>query len=71
MAIKFIAYYEIFNHRIWLRNFVTKLGIVDGIDKLLKFFCDNKSAVIYSNNNRSSKYLNIKFLAVKERVQSG
>ena len=36
--------------------------------------CDNKSTVLYSNNNRSStksNYIDIKFLLVKERVQSG
>lgn len=40
----------------------------------LKLYCDNKSAVLYSNNNRSStksKHIDIKFLVVKERVQSG
>ena len=56
------------------RNFVTGLRIVDGIERPLKLFCDNKSAVLYSNNNRSStksKHIDIKFLVVKERVQSG
>ncbi|KAI5647910.1 hypothetical protein M9H77_33915 [Catharanthus roseus] len=40
----------------------------------LKLFCDNKVAVYFSNNNRSStksKYINLKFLVVKERVQNG
>ena len=40
----------------------------------LRLYCDNKSAVMYSNNNRSStksKHIDIKFLVVKERVQSG
>ena len=40
----------------------------------LSYFVKNKSAVLYSNNNRSStksKFLDIKFLVVKERVQSG
>ena len=47
---------------------------MDGIIRPLKFFCDNKSTVLYSNNNRSStksKFIDIKFLVVKERVQSG
>ena len=40
----------------------------------LIYFCDNKSTVLYSNNNKSStksKFIDIKFLVVKERVQSG
>ena len=74
MAAEFVAYYEASNHRIWLGNFVTGLHILEGIKKPLKLYCDNKSAVLYSNNNRSSsrsKHIDIKFLVVKERVQSG
>ena len=74
MAAEFVACYEASNHGIWLRNFVTGLRIMDGIERPLKLFCDNKSAVLYSNNNRSStksKFIDIKFLVVKERVQSG
>ena len=47
---------------------------MEGIERPLKLYCDNKSAVLYSNNNRSSiksKHIDIKFLVVKERVQSG
>ena len=74
MAAEFVACYEASNHGIWLQNFVTGLRILDGIERPLKLFCDNKSAVLYSNNNRSStksKFIDIKFLVVKERVQSG
>ncbi len=74
MAAEFIACYEASNHGLWLRNFVTGLRIVDYVDRPLKLYCDNKSAVLYSNNNRSStksKFIDIKFLVVKERVQSG
>ena len=47
---------------------------MEGIERPLKLYCDNKLAVLYSNNNRSStksKHIDIKFLVVKERVQSG
>ena len=74
MATEFIACFEASNHRIWLRNFVTGLRIVDTIERPLKIFCDNNSTTLYSNNNRSSvksKHIDIKFLIVKERVQNG
>ena len=74
MEAEFVACYEASNHGIWLQNFVMGLRIVDGIERPLKLFCDNKSTVIYSNNNRSStksKFIYIKFLVVKEKVQSG
>ena len=53
---------------------ITRLRIMDRIERPLKLHCDNKSVVMYSNNNRSSmksKHIDIKFLVVKERVQSG
>ncbi|RVW75445.1 Retrovirus-related Pol polyprotein from transposon TNT 1-94 [Vitis vinifera] len=74
MEAEFVACYEASNQGIWLRNFVIGLRVLDGIERPLKIFCDNKSAVLYSNNNRSStksKYIDIKFLVVKEKVQSG
>ncbi|RDX64211.1 hypothetical protein CR513_57262, partial [Mucuna pruriens] len=49
------------------------LRVVDGIERLLKIYCDNNLAVLYSNNNRSStksKFIDIKFLVVKERIQN-
>ena len=48
--------------------------VVDSIERSLKLFYDNKLVVLYSNNNRSStksKHIGIKFLVIKERVQSG
>ena len=73
MVVEFIAYFEASNHGIWLRNFVTSLRVVDGIERPLKIYCDNNSTVLYSNNIRSttkSKFIDIKFLAVKERVHN-
>ena len=74
MATEFIIYYEILNHGLWLRNFVTGLRITERVEKSLKLFYDNKFAIMYSNNNRSlskPKFIDIKFLIVKERVQNG
>ena len=74
MAAEFVAGYEAFNQGIWVCNFATRLRILEGVERLLKIFYDNKSAVLYSNNNRSSpksKHIYIKFLLMKERVQSG
>ena len=74
MEAKFIAYFEASNHGIWLRNFVTRLRIFGGIERPLNIYYDNKSVVIYSNNNNNfskSKHIDIKFLVVKERVHSG
>ncbi|RDX82704.1 hypothetical protein CR513_36474, partial [Mucuna pruriens] len=47
--------------------------VVNGIERLLKIYYDNNWTIFYSNNNRNStklKFINIKFLFVKERVQN-
>ncbi|KAH9724840.1 Disease resistance-like protein DSC1 [Citrus sinensis] len=56
IAVEFIVCYEASNHGIWLQNFVTRLRIVDGVSRW---------------SSTKSKYIDIKFLVVKERVQSG
>ena len=74
MAAEFVACYEASNQGIWLRNFITGLRILENVERPLRLYYDNKSTVMYSNNNRSStksKHIDIKFLVVKERVQSG
>jgi len=73
MVVEFIVCFEVSNHGIWPRNFVTVLRVVDDIERQLKIYCDNNSAVLYFNNNRSAtklKFIDIKFLVVKERVQN-
>lgn len=73
MEAEFVACFEASKQGIWLRNFVTCLKIIDGVDRPLKLYCDNKAAELYAKNNRRSsrsKHIDIKFLVVKERVQS-
>ena len=58
MVAEFIVCFEESNHGIWLRNFATGLCVVDDIEIPLRIYCDNESAVQYSNNNRSTTKLN-------------
>ena len=47
--------------------------MVGEIERPLRIYCDNNSTIQYSNNNRSttkSKFIDIKFLVIKERVQN-
>ena len=74
MAAEMVAVYKASTERIWLRNFVTGLRILEGIERPLKLYCDNKAAVMYSNNSRSSvksKFVDNKYRVVKEWIQSG
>jgi len=46
--------------------------VVDSVEKPLKLYCGNESAVFCAHNNKSSgaaKHIDIKFYVVKEQVQ--
>ena len=56
-----------------LQNFITRLQIIDGIEKPIKINYDNRHVELYSKNYKSSsksKHTNIKILIVKKRVHS-
>ena len=64
-----MACFEATVHGLWLRNFISGLGIVDSVAKPLKIYCDNSAAVFFSKNDKYSKvakHMELKYLAVKE-----
>ena len=57
---------------LWLKNFIAGLRIVDSISRTLRIYCDNSTATFITKNNKSgsrSKHINIKYLAIRERVK--
>jgi hypothetical protein len=57
---------------VWLKKFVPGLRVVDNILRSLTIYCNNKSAIFFSSNNKSSdvvKHIDIKYFVVKDRVQ--
>ena len=73
MEAKYVACYEVTCHAIWLRNFVSGLHVIDLIMRPLRIYCDNSVAVWFSKNNKTtewSKYIDIKYLVVREKVQN-
>ena len=72
MEAEFVACFEASSHALWLRNFVSGLGVVDSIAKPLRIYCDNTATVFFSKNvkfSSGSKHMDLKYLVVKERVQ--
>ena len=58
-------------HAIWLRNFISTLGVVHLISRPLKLFYDNSITVSFFRNTRStsrSKHIDVKFYVAKEKV---
>ena len=72
MEAEFVACYEATIHALWLRNFISGLEIVDTITKPLKIYCDNSTAVFFSENDKYSKgikHMELKYFTVNEKVQ--
>ena len=71
MYAEFVTCYEATGQVNWLKKFIPGLKVVDDIHRPLKLYCDNKLAVTYAHNNRSSnaaKHIDIKFYVVKDEV---
>ncbi|WVZ70207.1 hypothetical protein U9M48_018889 [Paspalum notatum var. saurae] len=71
MYTEIIACFEAMGHAMWLKKFIPSLRVVYSIEKPLKIYCDNSSAVDYFHNSRSSgatKHIDIKFYVVKEKI---
>ena len=72
MEVEFVSCFEATSHGVWLKSFISGLRIMDSISKPLKIFCDNSATVFMAKNNKSgsrSKHIDIKYLAVRERVK--
>ena len=71
MYVEFVACYETSGQVKWVKKFISRLKVVDSIEKPLKMYCDNKPASFYAHNNKSSgaaKHIDIKFYVVKEQI---
>ena len=69
-----MACFEATIHALWMRNFISGLGIIDSIDRPLRMYCDNSAAVFFSKNDKYSKgakHMELKYLSVKVEVQKG
>ncbi|KAL1312798.1 hypothetical protein AAHE18_16G065000 [Arachis hypogaea] len=56
-----------------MENFISEFKIMDCISRPLRIYCDNSAAVFMAKNNRSSsrsKHIDIKYLAIKDRVNT-
>jgi hypothetical protein len=72
MYAEFVACYEAVGQTMCLKKFVPGLRVVDSIERPLKLYCDNESAVFYAHNNKKTKavkHINIRFYIVKEKIQ--
>ena len=72
MEAEFVSCFEATSHGVWLKSFMSGLRVVDSISRPLKLYCDNFVVVFMAKSNKSesqSKHINIKYLAIRERVK--
>lgn len=72
MEAEFVSCFEATSHGVWLKSFISGLRVVDSISRPLRIYCDNSAAVFMAKNNKSgsrSKHIDIKYLAIRERVK--
>ena len=72
MEVKFVSCFEATSHGVWLKSIISELKIVDTISRPLKIFCANSIVVFMAKNNKSgsrSKYIDIKYLAIREKIK--
>nr|CAN78435.1 hypothetical protein VITISV_006572 [Vitis vinifera] len=72
MEVEFVSCFEGTSHGVWLKSFIFGLRVVDSISRPLTIYCDNSSAIFMAKNNKSSsrnKHIDIKYLALRERVK--
>jgi hypothetical protein len=72
MEAEFVSCFEATSHGVWLKNFISGLRIMDSISRPLRMYCDNLAVVFMAKNNKSgsrSKHIDIKYLAIRERVK--
>ena len=66
-----MAYFEATILALWLRKFISGLGVVDTITKPPKMYCDKSAGVFFSKNDKYSKgakHMELKYFVVKEEV---
>ena len=72
MEVEFVSCFEATSHGVWLKSFIFGLKIVYTISRPLRIFYDNSDVVFMAKNKKSqskSKHINIKYLAIRERVK--
>ena len=70
--VEFVACFEATIQANWLRNFISGLGILDSIVRLLKMYCDNSATIFFTKNDKYSKgakHMELKYIVVMREIQ--
>ncbi|KAK8557937.1 hypothetical protein V6N12_010160 [Hibiscus sabdariffa] len=71
---EYIAASEAAKEAVWIKKFITELGVVPSISDALEIYCDNNGAIAQANEPRShqrSKHILRRFHLIREIVDRG
>nr|KYP60425.1 Retrovirus-related Pol polyprotein from transposon TNT 1-94 [Cajanus cajan] len=54
IEIEYVSCYNVTCQAVWLKNLISNFHIVESISRPLVIYCDNTTAMHFSQNNRSS-----------------
>ena len=59
------------HYKHWLNNFISRLKVVDSIERTLIIYCNNCVVILFSKKNkgRSQSKINIKFFVFKDHIK--
>ncbi|KAM1278585.1 hypothetical protein ACFX2J_030585 [Malus domestica] len=74
MESEYIGCFEAMRQAGWLKNLIHYMGVLHSIEKPIKIYCDNTSAVFFAKNNKrseASRLMDIKYLKLQDKIREG
>ena len=71
---EYIAASEASQEAIWMKEFITELGVVPSALDPMSIYCDNMGAIANAQEPRSHKklkHIKLRFHAIREHIQDG
>ncbi|KAI5312625.1 hypothetical protein L3X38_041798 [Prunus dulcis] len=71
MKSKYIGCFKVAKQCVWLKNLIHSMKIFKSIDRPLKLYCDNRSAMFFAKNNKrfdASRLMDIKYWVLQDKV---
>ena len=71
---EYIATSEAANEGVWMKDFISDLGVITSASGPMKIFCDNTGAIALANKSRfhkRTKHIRRRFNSIREKVKDG
>ena len=71
---EYIAASEAENEEVWMKEFISNLGVIPSASGPMKIFCDNTGAIALAKKSRfhkRTKHIKRRFNSIRDQVQVG